>query len=265
VVREKDKEDDERFVALDSENIRSVRPDDEIPGGADIGSMFHDILEYIDFEAAAKNPDDLLARKETGDVIVKTMDAYRVEERWRPQVCRIVADTLTTSINAAEDPFVLGRLKKEDRIHEVEFYFPFAYPVGEPLKIPDCDIVEGQRCFIRGFVDLVFRYKGKFFIADWKSNRLDGGYGRKALDDCMNAAGYHMQYKLYTVAALRWLKQAFGDRFDAESRFGGVFYFFLRGMGTGNGNGVYFVSPAEVGTLEQLESEIAGQICGTGK
>jgi exodeoxyribonuclease V beta subunit len=112
-------------------------------------------------------------------------------------------------------------------------------------------------------VDLVFRHKVKFFIADWKSNRLDGGYGRKALDDCMNAAGYHMQYKLYTVAVLRWLKQAFGDRFDADSQFGGVFYFFLRGMGTGNGNGVYFVSPAEVGSLESLESEITSRISGT--
>ena len=204
-----------------------------------------------------KTPDDLLERKETGDVIVKTMDAYRVEDRWRPQVCRIVADTLTTPVSAVEDSFVLGRLKQEDRIHEVEFYYPFAFPVGEPLKIPDCDIVAGRRCFIRGFVDLVFRYKGKFFIADWKSNRLDGGYGRKALDDCMDAAGYHLQYKLYTVAVLRWLKQAFGDRFDPDSQFGGVFYFFLRGMGTGNGNGVYFVSPTEIGTLEHLESEIA--------
>ena len=265
VVREKDKEDDERYAVLDSEYIRSARSDDEIPGGADIGSMFHDIIEHIDFEAVAENPDDLLARKETADVIVKTMDAYRVEERWRPQVCRIVANTLTTPINVLEEPFFLGRLKKEDRIHEVEFYFPFAYPVGEPLKISDCDIVKGRRCFIRGFVDLVFRHKEKFYIADWKSNHLEDGYGRNSLDDCMNAAGYHMQYKLYTVAVLRWLKQAFGDRFDAKSGFGGVFYFFLRGMGTGNGNGVYFVSPAEVGTLELLESEIADQMSGAGK
>ena len=262
-VRQRDKEDDERFAGFDSDSIQSVRLDDEIPGGADIGSMFHDIFETIDFDAVAANPDDLLARKETGDVIVKTMDAYRVEGRWRPQVCRIVANTLTTPVNVVEEPFVLGRIKKEDRIHEVEFYYPFAFPVGEPLEIPECDIVAGQRCFIRGFVDLVFRHKGKFFIVDWKSNRLDGGYGRKALDDCMNAAGYHMQYKLYTVAVLRWLKQAFGDRFDADSQFGGVFYFFLRGMGIGNGNGVYFVSPAEVGTLEHLESETAARISGT--
>ncbi len=101
VVREKDKEDDERFAAFDSDNIRSARPDDEIPGGADIGSMFHDIFEHIDFEAVAENPDDLLERKQTGDVIVKTMDAYRVEGRWRPQVCRIIANTLTTPVNAA--------------------------------------------------------------------------------------------------------------------------------------------------------------------
>jgi exodeoxyribonuclease V beta subunit len=265
VVREKDREDDESFTGFDSDNIRSVRPDDEIPGGADIGSMFHDIFEHIDFEAVAQNPDDLLERKETADVIVKTMDAYRVEGRWRPQVCRIVANALTTPVNAVEEPFALGRLKKEDRIHEVEFYYPFAIAVGEPLKIPDCDIVAGCRCFIRGFVDLVFRYNGRFFIADWKSNRLEDGYGRNALDDCMNAAGYHMQYKVYTVAVLRWLKQAFGDRFDADSQFGGVFYFFLRGMGTGNGNGVYFVPPAEVGTLERLESEIKARISGAGK
>ena len=100
VIRQKDKEDDERFTVFDSDNIRTVRLDDEIPGGADIGSMFHDIFEHIDFEAAAKNPDDLLARKETGDVIVKTMDAYRVDGRWRPQVCRIVANTLVTPVSA---------------------------------------------------------------------------------------------------------------------------------------------------------------------
>jgi len=256
-VSEKDKEDDESLAGFDSDHMRSVRPDDEIPGGADIGSMFHDIFEHIDFEAVTENPDDLLKRTQIRDVIVKTMDAYQVDARWRPQVCRMVADTLTAPVSAVAELFALGRLKQEDRIHEVEFYYPFAFAAGEALKIPDCDIVEGRRCFIRGFVDLVFRYEGKFFIADWKSNRLDGGYGRKTLDVCMNDAGYHMQYKLYTVAVQRWLKQAFGDRFDADRHFGGVFYFFLRGMGTGNGKGVYFVSPAEMGTLEHLETEIS--------
>ena len=122
--------------------------------------------------------------------------------------------------------------------------------------------MKGRCCFIRGFVDLVFRHEGKFFIADWKSNRLDRGYGRQELDACMHAAGYHMQYKVYTVAVLRWLKQVFGERFDADSQFGGVYYFFLRGMGTGNGNGVYFVAPAELGSLAKLEAEISALTAG---
>ena len=260
--REKDREDDESFAASDSDSIREARSDDEMPGGTDIGSMFHDIFEHIDFKTVAESPADLLEAEGTRDTIIKTMDAYQVDGRWQPQVCRMLVNTLTTPINTMEQPFVLGGLKKKDRLHEVEFYYPYACAEGESLKIPDCDIVARPHCFIRGFVDLIFRHRGRYFIADWKSNRLDGGYGREPLDDCMNDAGYHTQYKLYTVAVLRWLKQAFGDAFDVDSHFGGVFYFFLRGMGTGNGNGVYFVSPADVGTLEHLEAEITARISG---
>ena len=64
------------------------------------------------------------------------------------------------------------------------------------------------------------------------------------------------------MAVMRWLKQAFGDRFDVDTQFGGVFYLFLRGMETGNGAGVYFVSPADLGSLEHLETEIADTISG---
>ena len=112
-------------------------------------------------------------------------------------------------------------------------------------------------------MDLVFRYKEKFFIADWKSNRIDAGYDLKALENNMNNAGYHLQYKLYSIAVLRWLTQALGNRFDPDTHFGGIFYFYLRGMGFGNGNGIYYVAPNDVGRLEHLEEEISNQIAGT--
>ena len=51
----------------------------------------------------------------------------------------------------------------------------------------------------------------------------------------MDHADYHLQYKLYAVAVLRWLKQTMGDQFDPERDFGGVFYFYLRGMGRSEG------------------------------
>jgi exodeoxyribonuclease V beta subunit len=175
-----------------------------------------------------------------------------------------VGSTLRTPINAGEGPFVLEQIGKSDRIHEVEFYFPFVPPAGQALTIPGVEVVAGRRGFMRGFVDLVFRHNDKYFIADWKSNRLEGGYGPAALDECMSTAGYHLQYKLYTIALLRWLTHIHGDGAETSSRFGGVFYFFLRGMGAANGEGVYFVPPAKVGVLDQLESQIAGLMSGTG-
>ncbi len=264
IVREKIRENDEKIAPFDSDHIRAARPDDEIPGGPDIGSMLHDIFEQIDYEAVAANPDRLLENAAAADLIDSTMYAYQIDRRWRSQVGRLVGKTLTTPVIAGEEQFVLGRIGKAERIHEVEFFFALPPAAGESLNISDCEIAVGRRCFIRGFVDLVFRYNGKYYIADWKSNRLDGGYGHEALKECMNTAGYHLQYKLYTIALLRWQKYVFGERFDAQRQFGGIFYFFLRGMGAGKGDGVYFVSPAEVGALDRLELEIAGLLSGTG-
>ena len=230
-AQEKDKEDDESFASFDADNVQSIRAADEIPGGTDIGSMFHDIIEHIDFKAVVENPDRLSETLETREVIVKYMEIYRIDERWLPQICQVIANALTTPVSVAGDEMIMGHIGKEDRIHEVEFYYPFSLPVDKELKIPDCEIKKGHNGFIRGFVDLVFRYKEKFYIADWKSNRIDEGYDLKALENNMNSAGYHLQYKLYSIALLRWLTQTLGNRFDPDRQFGGIFYFYLRGIG----------------------------------
>jgi exodeoxyribonuclease V beta subunit len=262
VVREKTREDDEGMSSVDIDIIRAERPEDEIPGGADVGSMFHDVLEHIDFKMVLENPDACFEQESVKALVDNIMETYRVDGKWRPQVCRTVAEVLTTPVGPEAEPFVLGQLKPADRKHEVEFYYPFALPAGETPDIPECDLVRGRRCFIRGFVDLVFKHGDRFFIADWKSNRLDDGYGQPALEACMQTAGYHLQYKLYTVAVLRWLKQTLGERFDASRHFGGVFYFFIRGMGGGDGKGVYFLPASEMGSLEDLETEIAARLSG---
>ncbi len=265
VVREKEREDDEGFAPIETDSVRTALSEDEIPGGPEIGSMFHDIFEHIDFEVAAADPDNLPATAGVAELIDRTMEAYRIDRRWRAPIGRLVRSTLTTPVRVGEEQFVLGQIRRSDRIHEVEFYFPYTAAGGGGLTIPDVEVVVGSRWFIRGFVDLIFRHNGKYFIADWKSNRLEGGYGPEALEVCMGTAGYHLQYKLYTVALLRWLRHVHGESAGTLSRFGGIFYFFLRGMSPGNADGVYFVLPARVGALDQLESEIAGLISGTNR
>jgi len=260
-TEQRGKEDDEDFASLVMEAVSGELDLDEIPGGIDTGLMFHDILEHIDYgvvlKAITQDRDPLLSLMHdegTGEIISGQMETHGVDVRWKDSVCRILGNTLTTPVAPVADDFILAHLKEEDRLHEVEFYYSFPSRVIRPDRIPDCEI---SNRFIRGFVDLVFRKDRKFYIADWKSNYLETGYDLESMGKSMDHADYHLQYKLYAVAVLRWLKQAMGDRFDPERDFGGVFYFYLRGMGRGEGAGIYHVPPDELGTLEQLEEEIA--------
>jgi exodeoxyribonuclease V beta subunit len=48
---------------------------------------------------------------------------------------------------------------------------------------------------------------------------------------------------LYTSALLRWLKQSIPD-YSYETRFGGVYYLYLRGMDFGHpDSGIFFYCP----------------------
>jgi len=258
---EKSKDDDESFASQKIDAGAADITPDEMPGGAEIGSMLHNILELINFEtvyAKAKGQTDnggsLIDDPEAGDIILRQMDIYRVDKCWQQHICRMLSNTLTTPVRFIDDEFVLGRLGEEDRLHEIEFYYPFSLPVDDNKKIPDCKITNG---FIKGFIDLVFKYAGKYYIADWKSNYIEDGYARDAMEVNMNHANYHLQYKLYSIALIRWLKQAMDNAFDPAKDFGGVFYFYLRGMEAGTENGIYYVPGEKLGDLDRLEKEVA--------
>jgi hypothetical protein len=47
-----------------------------------------------------------------------------------------------------------------------------------------------------------------------------------------------------------------GDEFDQENNFGGVFYFYIRGMNNKNNTGIYFISPDKLGPFEIIEKDL---------
>ena len=81
---------------------------------------------------------------------------------------------------------------------------------------------------MRGFMDLLFRADGKFWLVDWKTNALDG-YEDAGMRASMAQHCYHLQYHLYTVAVDLFLKTRVRG-YDYARDFGGVFYIFLRGV-----------------------------------
>src|SRR5690606_3701411 len=107
-------------------------------------------------------------------------------------------------------------------------------------------VLESLDGFMRGFIDLVFEHRGRFYLADYKSNDVgpdDGWYRREHLKDAMWANRYHLQYLLYTVAVDRYLAARHAG-YDYDAHFGGVYYLFLRGMGRHAGRGVFFDRPS---------------------
>jgi len=102
---------------------------------------------------------------------------------------------------------------------------------------------------MKGYIDLVFRYNGKFYLVDWKSNYLGNNiedYSKDSIDEIMNRDLYVLQYHLYLIALHQYLRFHIPE-YSYESDFGGVFYIFLRGMDSSRGPkfGVYKDLPSQ--------------------
>jgi exodeoxyribonuclease V beta subunit len=114
---------------------------------------------------------------------------------------------------------------------------------------------------MKGFVDLVFEWGGRYYLLDWKSNYLGPGvedYAREALHKVMESSYYVLQYHLYAVALHRYLgARVPGYKYDRH--FGGVFYIFLRGVDPAPSPqfGVYYDKPpaGRIASLSSLLSE----------
>jgi exodeoxyribonuclease V beta subunit len=135
------------------------------------------------------------------------------------------------------DTLRLKNIAPGDRLNEVEFYYPIkrfdsrALSSATALNLGRLQFspVDG---FLRGFMDLVFRHEGRYYLLDWKSNWLGSrpsDYSRQNLDRTMHQSFYSLQSLLYALAVDRYLKQRLPEyRYDRD--FGGIFYIFVRGL-----------------------------------
>jgi exodeoxyribonuclease V beta subunit len=166
----------------------------------------------------------------------------------RRRIADLVWKALHTPLGAAGGP--LWQVPPEDRICELEFHFPEHFGAPPPPE------VHGEEGFLTGFMDLVFRRAGRYFLVDWKTNLLPR-YATEEVAQSVVDCDYVRQYRLYLQALARWLRKIKGDAFDFHRNFGGVYYLYLRGLnGKDESTGVYFHRPtAEDLSLQAVLSE----------
>ncbi len=219
-----------------------------LPGGTLAGNFLHSLFEFSDFQQA-----------DFEDVIKLSGKHYpSVYNESEPEMYqKLIHHTLNSEIPVSE-PFRLSEIASKDKIPELEFFFNLKE--FSPAKLADVIKTFGITDFghikgmMHGFIDLFFRHRDKYYILDWKSNKLGSSveeYNHERMEEAIHANNYHVQYLIYTVAAKRFLEKQLTD-FNYQTHFGGVIYVFLRGCREGGSSGIYYTMPDE-NLMNQIE------------
>lgn len=230
------------------------------PKGARPGTLLHSLFETIDFESAAGEP---LAQH-----IATLLAQDGFDESWAQVLQQQVEAVLDTPLETGfGEPVRLRDLAPERKQVELEFFLPMGRvtapaltalcqqhdPLSRGNKPLSFATVQGM---LKGFIDLVFEWQGRWYLLDYKSNHLGMSpvdYSRPALEQAMVEHRYDLQYQLYSLALHRLLSLRLPG-YDFDQHFGGVFYLFLRGMPQG---GIFHTRPSRelVQGLDRLFSE----------
>ena len=228
----------------------------EFPKGARTGNFFHDLLEHLDFTDNSEQP--LKSR------IQKALQSHGFDIGWQDVIAETVSHVLNVSLKSAQPEFALSSIPCENRINEMEFYFPIHEITPKKLRTIFKQHSRMDRIgefpnqlqklvfsptagFMKGYIDLVFKNRNQYYLLDWKSNYLGSeieNYDQHALGQAMQENYYVLQYHLYALALTQYLRLR-NPGFQYESDFGGVFYIFLRGVDSRRGSqfGIYHDNP----------------------
>lgn len=217
------------------------------PKGARPGTLLHSLFETIDFQSAGGEP--------LAEHIATLLAQDGFDESWAPVLQQQVEAVLDTPLETGfGEPVRLRELAPERKQVELEFFLPMGRvtapaltalcqqhdPLSRGNKPLSFATVQGM---LKGFIDLVFEWQGRWYLLDYKSNHLGmspADYSRPALEQAMAEHRYDLQYQLYSLALHRLLALRLPG-YDFEQHFGGVFYLFLRGMPQG---GIFHTRPS---------------------
>ena len=211
--------------------------------GPVFGDFIHSLLEIIPFEWAASGRDEFLSCDELTDIFRKQALLHFSPE-WHRNNRMMVLDMLYRTLTAPLLPdgsLRLCDIPPEDRIAEMEFLYYL-----QADEKPSCGVPEGviiKKGYVKGFIDLVFRYREKYYIVDWKTNlpemtdRDSMIYTPDVMKKIMDKHNYPLQFEIYRKALSLYLRRTEEGR-DREDLIGGGFYLFVRGTSE-EGRGIF--------------------------
>ncbi|HGD3422381.1 TPA: exodeoxyribonuclease V subunit beta [Enterobacter hormaechei] len=230
----------------------------QFPRGASPGTFLHGLFEDLDFTQPVSE-----------EWVSKMLQSGGYDAHWQ--------SVLTGWINAilqaplSEQGFSLSQLTAKNKQVEMEFYLPVAGPLKaealdalirqyDPLSAgcPPLNFRQVQG-MLKGFIDLVFRHDGRYYLLDYKSNWLgenSEAYTQQAMAAAMQMHRYDLQYQLYTLALHRYLRHRIAD-YRYDDHFGGVIYLFLRGVDAADPRSGIFSTRPDAELIDKMDNLFA--------
>lgn len=210
-------------------------------GGTRFGVVLHDALEHADFarwrdwQPGAAAPEG--EREGLAAALARGGYAAGDIDDGVDVLARLAGATLTARLPEGTR---LCDVPAHERRAEIEFQFALA-----PTRVDELlallhrhDVVRARSGFgarrvleglMTGLVDLTYRVDNRWYVLDYKSNRLPR-YDAASMREAMARSEYDLQALLYTLALHRWLGWRMGAAYDLERDLGGVRYVFCRGL-----------------------------------
>lgn len=190
----------------------------------------------------------------------KTLKKWIEHDKGLPKLAEWFSDIVNTPIPIGKESdgkcVRLSDINDKERLSEVNFSFSIGPIQAEQINILLNNVSEKKQWvnlngkaldfpkiqgYLTGFIDLLFRHNGKFYLVDYKSNILHkefkdfnaaNSFCRENMEKEIVEHRYDFQYAVYCVAIYRYLKSRHRgpDEFSFSKVFGGIAYLFLRGM-----------------------------------
>jgi len=234
------------------------------PRGAAFGNCVHAILEDVPFAA--------LAAPGVHAELARIARDHQYDAGDTRVIAAMARATVTTPLPGST-PFTLAGLARGDALSELEFLFPLP---GSRLAALDAILsrepgharAPGELArrrhevagLMTGFIDLVLRHEGIYYVVDYKTNLLGAAaidYAPARLAMAVRAHDYDLQYLIYLVALQRFLRARLGSDYAYETHVGGAIYLFVRGLGSGDGHGIHHDRPPRT-LIDALDAWCAG-------
>ncbi|HFK4065407.1 TPA: exodeoxyribonuclease V subunit beta [Kluyvera ascorbata] len=252
-------------IDIDASGIADAPAEPEMtphhfPRGASPGTFLHSLFEDLDFTQPI-SPEWMREKLQNNGF----------DEVWEPVLTRWITQVLAAPL--ADTGVALNQLSARQKQVEMEFYLPISQTLDaraldavtrryDPLSAgcPELDFRQ-VRGMLKGFIDLVFRHDGRYYLLDYKSNWLgESGeaYTQEAMAEAMRSHRYDLQYQLYSLALHRYLRHRIAD-YDYERHFGGVIYLFLRGVDGEAGQQGIFATRPDPALIMAMDALFAGE------